>query len=483
MNFFTKSATALAVAAIYAGSASAAVSIPSGVGAKVYATELVNATTVFNNTGVSAPGVTTTAGNLDATTTLGFGVSLNQTRFIRLELTGATFAAGAPDVWVTEGSDVTGPVGSNVAVSLTGANVYIFQITATANYTQNAIVSVKMPASLTATGASPANLKISLFEDAPSANNNLITGLLSSQNANLWNTSAGLKWQLTPGTVEAKVANLFKSFDNAGSVLIGTLGSLTLGVNNMPEVLDPADGVQVILADLISSANVVVTGDFGAVGSVFLESSFCGSSVSGGGIAGVLTNSNQTATFAVTSAGVTANLCYAVNGTTPITRQTVATGNAIKAALDVTANPSPVSTAADVAAATVGQITRDGTTLRFTSIRGVSGVASYIQLANQSSLATSYEATCYGYSTAGGTAGSTATALMTWAGNGGNIAANNHVSPLTAAVCPTGPGGVVPASVVINVASPAGTVFGAMRRVNITTGVATDVPAISDYLY
>jgi len=120
-----------------------------------------------------------------------------------------------------------------------------------------------------------------------------------------------------------------------------------------------------------------------------------------------------------------------------------------------------------VAAGNVGEIFHDGASLRFNSIRSVSGVSSYIQLANQSVNPTTYQVTCFGYGTGN---------LTTWAGVGGTIDANNHKVVTTVGMCPSN-NNVTAASAVVTVAAPANTVFGTLRRINTTTGVATDVPA------
>jgi len=137
MRKFIKSASAVAVVALFAGSANAVVDMNVDTGKNTYATELIASGTVFANTGAAAAQAPL-AGVLDAKVKLGFGVSNLQTRYIRLNLTGGTFESApnvlsAPSVWIDRAGTITGPTLGNVTVYSSSASTYIFQITAQAS--------------------------------------------------------------------------------------------------------------------------------------------------------------------------------------------------------------------------------------------------------------------------------------------------------------------------------------------------------------
>lgn len=395
MNKFIKSAVAVAVTSLFAGGAFAVVDIEATPqGQQVFATELIAAGTIFANTGVAVlPGAPLT-GALDVTTTLGFGVTTGQTRFIRLDLAGATFN-GAPNILVARGPGETGPVGTNASIVSNTTSTYIFQITAQADYAQADVLDITMPA-ITATGSAAPVLTYSLFEDAPSAANNLVSGLLKKKDVEVYSSAPALVWGVTTGEATASVAELYKEFLAAGDdvALTAKLGAVNYTVNGTSLV--PATGAPAALTDLVTAAtNIVVTGDFGAAGTVELDNLAPFDCVAGATAATSVVG--NVATFNVgTTDQTTAALCYTVTGNTAITKQTVNDGNAITAALDLTAAVG--STAADKAAATIAEIKHDGTTMKVPFLNAKTGQKSYVQLVNNGLIAAPFSVSCVTYS-------------------------------------------------------------------------------------
>lgn len=455
MKKFVKTASAMAVVSLFASSAFAVVDMDADSGKKMFATELIGAGTQFANTNAAVAG-SALAGDLDVKVKLGFGVSNLQTRYIRLDLAGATFDA-APDLWVDRAGTIAGPKGSNVAIVSSSANKYIFQVSAQADYDQNALVEILMP-SITATGSAAPVLSYKLFEDAPSAANDLASGRLASESTEVYGSSPALVWTLAPGSATASVADLYKKFIVSGDTTqtVAELGAITYGVNGTS--LHPATGVAAALGDLVTVAtNVLVTGDFSAAGAndIFLDTATndCSTVSVGATVAGGV------ATLNVGTTGfVGGSLCYNVTGVSPIAKQSVGNGNPLKAALDLTAAAG--STASDVAAATAGEILHDGTTLKASFLNAKSGQKSYVQLVNNGNVVAPFSAQCVTYS---GTSASSNNALSVPAGS-------SRLFTAATLGCPSNTTGVV-----LTVAVPQGNVIGSVVRENATTGdAATD---------
>lgn len=85
-----------------------------------------------------------------------------------------------------------------------------------------------------------------------------------------------------------------------------------------------------------------------------------------------------------------------MTGNTAITKQTVNDGNAITAALDLTAAVG--STAADKAAATIAEIKHDGTTMKVPFLNAKTGQKSYVQLVNNGLIAAPFAVRCVTFS-------------------------------------------------------------------------------------
>lgn len=468
MKKFALKATVAAAAALASSLSFAVVDMDGAAGAqgqKVYAKELVATGTSFANTSAAAAG-SALAGILDVKTELGFGVATGQTRYIRLDLAGATFNA-APNLWVDRAGAITGPVGTNVSLVSNTTSTYIFQINAQADYAQDDLVEILMPA-ITATGNTSPTLTYSLFEDAPGAANNLANQRLYTNAVDVYSTKQALVFTPTAGAQTASVDDLYKKFiaspNTVGPVAIG---KLTYGVDAAAPLV-PSTGAAATLANLISASTLTLTGNFAAAssGTGAISLSAAGSTCGAGGLTAADTLSTSQATFDLYKAGslgnngalntvAVAEVCFTADGTTKIAEQT------IDAALTVT--PVAGSTAASVAKAKIGEIDHDGTTLKFPALSQGKNTTTYLQLVNTSTLNAPLTTKCF---LSDGT---------TVDGLSAAVPANSTYRNTLDKVCPTDTAKVQ--SAVLTMAVPAGSVNGTLMRKESTTGVMTYVNA------
>jgi hypothetical protein len=363
MKKFLVSATTAAVLVAMSSGASAVVNLDTGAGSVNYANQLVT------------PGTTALTGaGANVTSTLGFGVSNGQTRFIRYDLTNAKFKAavaagdlnpGAATVVVSQGGQA-------------GSAFVIYQITATANIPQDQAVAFASGSGastglvIQAAGA-PVQMSYSLYEDAPSAQAGLAAGRLNTNFAA--RTVAGLVSGLAfttaqnTTTVDVGAATPYTRFkQEAGapantSTTVAQIG--TVNVDAAVGVLNPGTGLQVTYAQIVAAGtSLVLKGDFGSAAApstnnsgVFLgvDNGDCGAA----GTAPTPATPIDSATFATgVTPAVAKPLCFtlAANNTKPIPTQS------FTVELDVT--PAAGSTATDLAPITAGAFKRNGMVLK-----------------------------------------------------------------------------------------------------------------------
>lgn len=436
-----------------------------GTGAAAYASELQY---------VDAAPLAGAANALNFVSTLGFGVSNGQTRYIRIDYGNATLDAAHAAVIGTDleiSSGENDPTASVVAGGAIGDSYVIYQITAGDDYSAATTIDFAVPSLRVASNASPVTATMTLHETAVSAvAGSSGDGLLSTRSGYLATFSAGLNWTLTTGTNTAAVETEFKEFCLSASdctannaVTTKALGKLVYNVNSV----NKRDGTGVALADLVSAATVTVAGDFtaaAAANSVFLDTDGDGTDCNTNSLAGTLDGSKTSATFTVgTTArgttGVPAPVCYTVNGTTEIPEQT------ITAALDVTAAAN--TTTADVAAATLGTIDHDGTELQAPWVSVADGWTTRFLLTNEGSEAASGTYTVMTES--GVSCTSAAVPVSIPAGGVLNLDAKTLCSTIT---------GGQRIAVTFVIAAPSNTIQGVYNIVNNTTGVLTTYPML-----
>lgn len=292
---------------------------------------------------------------------LGFGVSASQTRYIRVDLAGGTFASA----WSTSAdwpsNTTTAFAGTTLAAGGgAGDNFAIFQITANSGSGASAsnTLKFKLPA-VYATAGNAANVSVTyaMFETATASVANQASQRLYSKTGSPAVFSPALVWSLAPATSTALVSTQYRQF-NTGAVAAKALGKVSYGVAS--SVFKANGTTAVTLADLVSAANVTVgssvVGGFGAAAAtngLYLDANNnCGTVVS----AFTLDTAKTTASVSVGSTATTANVCYLVTGSTAIP------ASSLTAALDLTALAAAPNLSS-VAAQSLGTIQRDGTTL------------------------------------------------------------------------------------------------------------------------
>lgn len=342
MNKFMIKSLVVAVATTFAASAYAAVDVNLGTGAVKFASELTYS---------SATPLVGAAGQMSVTGKLGFGVSANATKFIRLTLANGTFKTAAGALSVACATTVAGTIVQGGGV---GDNYVIYQFTApTGDCTQAAIWTVGDSAAgyIVASNASPVTVRYNLHDTAVDAVNQT-NSLFAAGPVSLITFGPALNYALTPNTSTAEVTSGFKNFTAASpSTTLAKIGGITYGVTGAFK----HNGTAAALVDLLSAATFTIAADLSATATVatdlFLDNqNNCASS-----FAPFVINAGKTsATYSPNSTALTAgtNLCWKVTGTTVLNAQV------FTSALTVTAQAG--STVAGVAAATVGTIVRNG---------------------------------------------------------------------------------------------------------------------------
>ncbi|HMN77383.1 MAG TPA: hypothetical protein PKC97_15065 [Burkholderiaceae bacterium] len=390
MKRFLLSATSAAVLSLLSSGAFAVVNLDNGAGASNYAKELVT------------PGTTALTGAaVNVTSTLGFGVSGGQTRFVRYDLSNAKFAGA-----VAAGDlAISGAAFANVVVSQGGAagtTFVIFQVTAAgAGNAQNEGVSFNAGTGGSAglviqSAGAPVQMAYSLYADAASAAAGGAAGRLN--NNNTAQTVAGLvtgvafSATVNTSTVDVNSSPTYTHFVGGN---VATIGQVSIGAVN--QVLVPATGAQVVYADLVGAGTaLVLNGDFSAAASPSTNNSgvFLGPDNGACPAAGTAPTPNTPTTAAtfITDAtpAVAKPLCFSVT-----------TANQVKIAAQsftVQANivPATGATTGSLAAIPAGTFIRNGLVLKaaFAETSSVSGISRAVSLTNTSSIDSAYTVRC-----------------------------------------------------------------------------------------
>jgi len=368
------------------------------------------------------------------TTQLGAGMSGSQSRFIRLQLTNAAFSSSAASAPTTPGSmPNTGAFATaqQVVGGGTGDAFVVYQLTAQASGQRvEDVVTMYVPPLKGISTATDVVLNYKVYSSAELAAEGTTTPLYS-KSVSYAKFATGLKVTTTAnnaGDAAATVVSQYKSFSNnaaASSANTGILGTVLIGTTDS-KGRDGSSGVT--LSELLSTSTagtLLVSGDFSAATSVFLGTSTCGSAN-----AGVFTASSatvgvkQSATITLPTSlasspyGTAMTLCYKADGTTAIPRAA-----AVSAQLTLVASGN--STVTQPAVASLGTVTRDGTTLQAPFVQAPAGWLPRIVLTNTGTSAAAYTGTV----TAGpsNVTGGTANAVATNAALSGSIPAGGQV--------------------------------------------------------
>lgn len=415
---------------------------------------------------IATNGMTISDTNLDARTVMGFGVSSGQTRYVRFDLTNGKFAtqvvAADLDAGISPAGTSYTPGVAVAAGGSTSDSYVIFQVTADVNYASSDSFSLSLGTGVggvvvTAAGTD-VGLTYALYETASDAVNNTSTGRLATQTETIAKFGAGLKYSVTTNTSTAIVADAYKKFTS--SALTAKLGTVVYGVNTAYT----GAGVLVATTDLVTAATkLVVAGNFGAAdttstpNSIWLNTT-ADDCASGAEAQGTLNTAKTSADVTIgTTAFATGAICYTVTGTTVVPVQTTTV------ALDLTAAAG--STAADVAAQTLGNIAHDGAELESPWFSTAAGYESRFVLSNAGTSDVPYTTTVRTENGNACTAGSAATGTIP-AGKQIVIQAANICSAFTAGQ-PTRGG------VTFTIAAPNNTVQGVYNLINYASGASS----------
>lgn len=390
MKKFLVTATAAAVLSALSTGAFAVVDLNAGTGAANFASQLV------------VPGTTALTGaGVNVTSKLGFGVSENQQRFVRYDLTNAKFGAA-----VAPANLVVAPV-TNIVVSSGGAaggTFVIFEITAgVGGIDQAAAVAFNAgtPGLVIQSASTSVAMAYSLYQDAASAAAGGAAGRLANASASVAGLVSGLAFSTVPNTTTVDVSSAggtythFLTGPTGTSTNIAQIGTVSIGAAT--GVLDPVTGVQVLYPAIVAAGTgLVLKGDFGAAVSP--------STTSAGVFLGVDSGDCGTAGTAPTPATPTTAATFAT-GTTPAVAKplcfTVSPANSVKIpaqsfTVEASITPAVGSTASNLAPIDAGKFVRNGLVLKaaFAETTSVSGVSRAVSLSNTSNNAAPYTVRC-----------------------------------------------------------------------------------------
>ena len=384
-KFFFSATTAAVLAALSAG-ASAAVDLDTGKTPAKYASELV----VVGSTALKGAVA-------DVSSTIDFGVSTGQTRFIRYDLTNAKFkgTVALGDLSVTGGTPpiVLGPDIIVVQGGLPDSTFVVFQITAKDAIGQDATVAFKAASGasggLVMTTAGAVQMAYSLYADpalaaAGGASGRLNTNFAAQTIASL---ASGLSFTTVQNTtiVDVAAATPYTRFIlgvGGTSTTVAQIG--TVSADAAAGVNDPT-GAAVTYGQLVDTGTaLVLKGDFGAAAAPSTAGTGVYLGVDGGNCG--TPGTAPTPATPVASAKFTTNAVPVVNR--PLCFSLVAANTiqiptqSFTVELDVTAKAG--STTADAAPIGAGAFNRNGLVLKtaFAETTTASGVSSTISLTN-----------------------------------------------------------------------------------------------------
>lgn len=365
-------------------------------------------------------------GNL--TVPLGAGMTSGTQYYLRIDLSNGKFAASAASGPTTVGTSPGTPGGTQPFAAVaplvgggTNDNYVVYALTAGASGQQSTDpVVVYVPNVYTSDMVNPIAVTTKIYTGGEAAAAGTSTPLKSYSGT--WAKFAtGINVAATAlpaASATATVVSSYKKWSSGTSY--GGIG--TLLINPVSGVKNAA-GTQIGLSDLLGTGaeTLVLTGDFSAGSSTSVglaDSPNCGGNVqtaaftASSATVGVQTIATITlptnlasAPFGATSASAPAYICFTPNGTTAIPKVTAITGQ-----LTLVANANSTTTTG-YTFATVGAISRDGTTLQAPFLQVPSGWLARIVLTNTGTTAATYTGTVTAgpSNVVGGTANAVAT--------------------------------------------------------------------------
>lgn len=398
MKKFSRKIVATAVAMVAgSGSALAAVNIDAATPAPaVFASEIVASS--------AAPVDLTNAATLtDLTTAIGYALSNGEVRYVRVEVTNATFRAGTTAAISTAGAAVG-------AVNGIGTSAIYFSVTAPAAGILTTD-TITVPANLRITGTSSnVTVTYSLYDQPSQAASGGATGrIVNKADKPFVSFAASQRVVFTSAndTINVEANPAFTTFlTGAGNVRRTNLGTINYAL--AAAVPNTAAGAAITLANLnavgATGTKLNVTGDFtgaansdgtytgAALNRVYLSANADCSTVD-------LAVSTVTATVATFNVGATAttanqNLCFAPRLATGNTNFASALPEATYTVALAPVSAAPATYAVSAISATGSSVlTRNGTTLQAPLVQVPSGYIARFVLTNTGTVAAPYSGT------------------------------------------------------------------------------------------
>jgi hypothetical protein len=428
-----------------------------------FATELLSANVALANT----------AHALDLTGSIGWGVAAGAHLYIRVDLTNGKFAE-APALAITTG-------GGSATLSAGGAaasTFAIFDVSGTAaialtdSFTLFPSTGITPAMGLTLTDPTqPITASVKFYTDSTLASTNG-TALGTSLSGSYATSAAALTTTFTPLANTALVATNFKTFAARTAPAAIATGPLTLlgqiSTSVSATALVPDTGATVSASDLATANDLVLSGDFSAVGTtgaIFVDTAASCSATVGAASSPAAAGSSFTLNTGKTTATLTGyadaslansaiNVCYLADGLTAIPEQ------AVSAVQTYTGLVSPAVIAA--ASGTVGTIVRDGTTLVAPLAQNPSAFSSRMILTNAGAIARPYTLSLL--TEAGNT-----TTLVPAAATGSIPAGSTTVVNLVNILANATAGAVPRAGLKVIVGGPKAEISGMIQSINLTT--------------
>jgi hypothetical protein len=398
------------------------------------------------------------ANTTKVTTKLGFGVSITQLRYIRMDLTNVKLAAAAASADVVDVTNGAALPGANVSVVSGGAvgdTFVIYQITAAAGMPATDVMAITLPALKTTAGNVSPSVTYALYETAVQAANAAPGTSLSTNSGALFTFSSSIKTTIAPYDTVATIATSYKKFNPAAgpnpttTATVAEIGKGTLAAD--ATVFNGQTGAAVAFTDVYAATGSTVKfeGQFAPVGagSVDVRAPTCAGAAIG---ATVVAADKLSATWTPAAGQLEAaggwSLCYTTDG---VAVQPVQT---ITQAITPTAASAAV-TPVTPAKSTMGTISHDGTTLQapFVTINP-NFVSRYVLTSTYTADAT-WEATVINEGAATCAAGGV---------KSGVLKAGTQLAIDATSICPSLSSGYR-MSVIFNIAAPRNTIQGSFQ--------------------
>ncbi|MGL6536034.1 hypothetical protein ACSZNU_02885 [Aeromonas hydrophila] len=372
-----KTLIALAVAGLSFNAA--AVNLNTGVGTAKFASEIKVDTTAGTTLGTAAGTV------INAVNELGFSISNANKRYIRYDLTGATFSGVLPaDFVLADGTFVISQVGAN-------KDFIIVEVNAAADIPANASLTFKTDGRLVVKGKAGVTISYRLFETALDAVANDPAKTLAKADGQLLTFSPAIVAKVEKKGSADKIdvtESSMKFVTDAGVKTTDTvLGqvSITADINTRL-----ANGTAVAAtSDILDASKLVVNGDFSA-GAVDVDNKLVLGTIKLD-VANATKVEATKAELAVAAGGiaaVTGNISYFVGGKAPIAPQSVTATfvPTVKAGFEL----------ADVNLGEIGVLNKNGSTKEANLVLAPdTSYTNLVRISNTSNIAGKFFVTAY----------------------------------------------------------------------------------------